>query len=418
MLMRDRSLAGAGRIGWLVAVGCAVAGAFLATLLVDARPVGANRLGPPWLAEVVDEATAYDEPAGTMQGQFGPRSLLVVTGEVEADDGSTWYETPHGWVVADEVTERTDPFVAEVSVPSVSVHARPWGTSDIRRTAGEGELVRVAGLSPGMSGDDGIWWATTEGYVPFGTLRSTASEWARSWTLPDPSEARGGWWGEVRSLANVRAGAATTAPVVGTLPAGTRVKVLAEERGAEGDDVWYRIDGGRYAGGRIHRSLVGRLPAPRPSLDEPDRPAPANVWLVVDRDASTLTVVRAGRPEMVTYVSLGEAGMETPNGTHGTIGKYLADDMSSANVDDGDAYAGEPYDLPNVPFTQYYKEGGYAIHGTYWHDVFGTSESHGCINLTWGDAAYLFGLTSPSLARGSEVQWTEPENATPVVIVD
>ena len=337
--------------------------------------------------------------------------------ETEAADGSTWFETPHGWVVADDVTERTDPFVAEVAVPSVSVHASPWGTSAIRRTASDGDLVRVAGLSPGMNGDDGIWWATTEGYVPFGTLRSSASEWARAWTLPDPSEARGGWWGQVNALANVRAGATPNAPVVGTLSAGTRVKVLAEERSADGG-TWYRIDGGRYAGGRILASLVGRLPGPLPNLTAPDRSAPGNVWLVVDRDASTLTVVRDGRPELVTYVSLGEAGMETPDGTYGTIGKYQADDMSSTNVADDDDYAGEPYDLPNVPFTQYYKEGGYAIHGTYWHDQFGTAESHGCVNLTVGDAAYLFGLTSPSLARGSEVQWTEPENATPVVIVD
>ena len=415
MLGSDRLHGRAGGMRYLGAVVGAVVCALVAALVWSASPARANRLGPPWLAEVVDEATVYDEPDGTERGRFGPRSLLAVTDELEADDGTTWYATPNGWVVADEVTERTDPFVAEVAVPRVSVHARPWGTSKIRRTASEGDLVRVTGLSPGMNGDDGIWWATTEGYVPFGTLRSSASEWARRWALPDPSEARGGWWGAVRSLANVRAGATFDAPVVGTLPAGTRAKVLAEEAGPQGE-VWYRIDGGRYAGARVHAGLVERLPAPRPSMTAPDRSAPGGMWLVVDRDASTLTLVRDGRPEMVTYVSLGEAGMETPDGTYGTIGKFQADDMSSANVDDD--YRGEPYDLPNVPFTQYYKEGGYALHGTYWHDDFGTPESHGCINLTWTDAAYLFGLTSPSLARGEDVRWTELENATPVVITD
>jgi hypothetical protein len=179
------------RIATLLVVACAAVCVLVALLVISASPAQANRLGPPWLAEVVDEATLYDEPDGTVRQRFGPRSLLLVTDETEADDGTTWFETPHGWVVADEVTERNDPFVAEVAVPAVSVHARPWGTSEIRRTASEGDLVRVAGVSPGMSGDGGIWWATTEGYVPFGTLRSSPSAWAPGWALPDPSEARG-----------------------------------------------------------------------------------------------------------------------------------------------------------------------------------------------------------------------------------
>ena len=62
----------------------------------------------------------------------------------------------------------------------------------------------------------------------------------------------------------------------------------------------------------------------------------------------------------------------------------------SASVADAD----HAYHLPNVPFVQYYREGGYAIHRTYWHDHFGLVESQGCINLTWTDSAYLFTLPS------------------------
>jgi lipoprotein-anchoring transpeptidase ErfK/SrfK len=90
--------------------------------------------------------------------------------------------------------------------------------------------------------------------------------------------------------------------------------------------------------------------------------------------------------------------------------------MSSRTV----ANPTHPYDLPNVPFTQYYKDGGYGIHGTYWHDYFGQPESQGCINLTWADAAYLFQLTEPTLAPGDVVAWASSRggNATPVVILD
>jgi hypothetical protein len=80
--------------------------------------------------------------------------------------------------------------------------------------------------------------------------------------------------------------------------------------------------------------------------------------------------------------------------------------------------ATDRYDLPNVPYTQSYLDGGYAIHGTCWHDLFGTNQSHGCINLTWTDLAYLFGLTMPAVATGSDHASASAAESTPVVIVN
>ena len=50
---------------------------------------------------------------------------------------------------------------------------------------------------------------------------------------------------------------------------------------------------------------------------------------------------------------------------------------------------GPDYYLPGVPYTMYFYE-GYALHGTYWHNNFGTPMSHGCINLQTDDAEWLF----------------------------
>jgi lipoprotein-anchoring transpeptidase ErfK/SrfK len=36
----------------------------------------------------------------------------------------------------------------------------------------------------------------------------------------------------------------------------------------------------------------------------------------------------------------------------------------------------------------FYKD--YGLHGTYWHNNFGTPMSHGCINLKTKDAGWLF----------------------------
>ena len=47
------------------------------------------------------------------------------------------------------------------------------------------------------------------------------------------------------------------------------------------------------------------------------------------------------------------------------------------------------YDLPNVPYVMYFYR-GYGLHGTYWHNNFGTPMSHGCVNLTLADAKWLY----------------------------
>ena len=54
---------------------------------------------------------------------------------------------------------------------------------------------------------------------------------------------------------------------------------------------------------------------------------------------------------------------------------------------------GPGYSLPNVPYIMYFHK-GYGLHGTYWHNNFGTPMSHGCINLRTEDAAWLYNWAS------------------------
>lgn len=54
------------------------------------------------------------------------------------------------------------------------------------------------------------------------------------------------------------------------------------------------------------------------------------------------------------------------------------------------------FELRDVPWIQYFAS-GYALHGAYWHDVFGTPRSHGCVNLAPIDARYVFLWTEPSV---------------------
>jgi lipoprotein-anchoring transpeptidase ErfK/SrfK len=52
------------------------------------------------------------------------------------------------------------------------------------------------------------------------------------------------------------------------------------------------------------------------------------------------------------------------------------------------------FQLRDVPYIQYF-ESGYALHAAYWHDVFGTPRSHGCVNLAPVDAHRIFFWTAP-----------------------
>jgi len=55
--------------------------------------------------------------------------------------------------------------------------------------------------------------------------------------------------------------------------------------------------------------------------------------------------------------------------------------------------SGPGYYLPGVPYTMYFYK-GYALHGTYWHNNFGTPMSHGCVNLSIPDAEWLYNFSS------------------------
>jgi lipoprotein-anchoring transpeptidase ErfK/SrfK len=81
-------------------------------------------------------------------------------------------------------------------------------------------------------------------------------------------------------------------------------------------------------------------------------------------------------------VSTGTWQYPTVTGTYRVYVKYTYADMS-----------GPGYYLPDVPNVMYFYE-GYGLHGTYWHNNFGTPMSHGCVNLTIDDSAWLYDFAS------------------------
>jgi hypothetical protein len=122
-------------------------------------------------------------------------------------------------------------------------------------------------------------------------------------------------------------------------------------------------------------------------------------WLDVNVTKQTLVAYDGERPVFATLVSTGEAGLDdhekttaTKRGIFRIHTKHVSATMSSDEV-------GEEFELRDVPYVQYFEE-GYALHGAYWHDRFGTPKSHGCINLSPEDARRLFYFTEPALPTG------------------
>jgi len=122
-------------------------------------------------------------------------------------------------------------------------------------------------------------------------------------------------------------------------------------------------------------------------------------WLDVNLSKQTLVAYDGERPVFATLVSSGEAGLDDADKTTATKRgifrihtKHVSTTMSSDEV-------GEEFELRDVPYVQYFEQ-GYALHGAYWHDRFGTPKSHGCVNLSPEDARRLFFFTEPALPSG------------------
>jgi hypothetical protein len=122
-------------------------------------------------------------------------------------------------------------------------------------------------------------------------------------------------------------------------------------------------------------------------------------WFDINISKQTLVAYEGTRAVYATLISTGEAGLEDPEHTKATKRgifrihtKHVSTTMDSDTV-------GEEFELRDVPYVQYFEQ-GYALHGAYWHDRFGTPKSHGCINLTPEDARRLFFFTEPALPEG------------------
>lgn len=161
-------------------------------------------------------------------------------------------------------------------------------------------------------------------------------------------------------------------PVLGTLPQLTVERQNAIIRTL--DLPTFELGGAAFRASRHRPSDISGGKAPL---------VPWNVqadkkWILIDLSDQMLYNFVDKTKVRQTKVSTGRASFPTIQGTFSIYVKFEKQDMK-----------GEDYDLKDVPWTMFFYA-GYGLHGTYWHNDFGTPHSHGCVNMPTPEAEWTY----------------------------
>jgi lipoprotein-anchoring transpeptidase ErfK/SrfK len=129
-----------------------------------------------------------------------------------------------------------------------------------------------------------------------------------------------------------------------------------------------------------------------------DPETPGRKWVEVSISQQTLWAYQGETLITSTRVSTGLAPNETETGLFHVRLKYPKQDMTGfqnstgevVSFEDAPSGASLSYDVEDVPNVMYFNMDAESLHGTYWHNNFGTPMSHGCVNLPLDFAAYLY----------------------------
>jgi lipoprotein-anchoring transpeptidase ErfK/SrfK len=160
-----------------------------------------------------------------------------------------------------------------------------------------------------------------------------------------------------------------------------RITMFAQD--AIGGQLWYMVGPDQW----VEQSYTARVDVDPP----PEGIGPGEKWLEINTFEQTIAAYQGERMVFATLISSGRPSTWTPDGLTRIWGKLPSTPMQNRDVTpDSPAW----YYLEHVEWTQYFN-GAYALHAAYWHNSFGFTRSHGCVNLSILDAKWLFGWTSP-----------------------
>lgn len=209
------------------------------------------------------------------------------------------------------------------------------------------------------------------------------------------------WSGQTTDWANVRSGASTSARAVTIYAPGTPVTVYATVSGQVvwgNISDWYRISDLNSAPLYIYGGLVSAIN----QSGGAGGPAPSSQGkvIVVSLAQQWLYAYQDGVQVFNAAVMTGRPGLETPTGTFHVFAK-----LSPTTF-----YSPWPYGSPNwypptyINYALEFLSGGYFLHDSWWHTVYGPGTngwhydptygwqwgSHGCVSMALNTAAWLY----------------------------
>lgn len=172
------------------------------------------------------------------------------------------------------------------------------------------------------------------------------------------------------------------------------VPVFGEEK--VGEDLWYMIGPDEWVLAKFIARVI------------PNTTPPAGItgdrWIEVNLFDQTLAVYDQRQLVFATIIASGADPFWTRPGVFQIYERHESAPMSgSFEADRSDAYY-----LEDVPYTMYF-DGARALHGAYWRAKMGFRQSHGCVNLTVGDAHWIFDWAQ----NGDWVYVWDPSGETP-----
>lgn len=179
--------------------------------------------------------------------------------------------------------------------------------------------------------------------------------------------------------------------------------IIGVEEGPDGQP-WYRIRDEllsakheNYFASAVHFRPVDPGEYSPLAVDVP----PEEKRIEVNLETQKLVAYEYDQPVFNTTISSGIPNSNpkgpdtnTPRGTFNVYSKLPSKHMGEGFfTDDLEAYI-----LPGVPWVSFFVNTGVGFHGTWWHNNFGMTMSHGCINMKTEEALWVYRWTTPAAA--------------------
>lgn len=138
---------------------------------------------------------------------------------------------------------------------------------------------------------------------------------------------------------------------------------------------WYMVGPNEW----LQQTRVAKL---KP-VERPDGVGLEDYWIAIDLYEQTAVAYEGDRMVFATLISSGLPQWSTNEGLFEVYIRAVSTPMTGAS--------GQPsyYFIENVPWVMYF-DGDIALHGAYWHDLFGYRQSKGCVNLSIMDSWWLY----------------------------